>query len=291
MMGEGVGNVIETIPVIRTLKEKSNFEFIDYWHAFGSYDIPKIIPYVDKWIVGQKIKSINPSEYEGKVSTYWTKGRLNISPLNKLPLLNNIKSLKMNRSEIDTYMDIARDLGIKEEDLIWHGGCNHNILKGDKNRYDIVIHNGYNRYGSANWSVKSYPYYSELASLLGEFKICSIGIKAEYIQGTDNKTGLDLLTTLGLIKNCKLFISNDSGLYHAANALGVKNIVIFTATSIKKNYDKRFHKYSILIYRDDLECRPCQASGRWNKDCKNWKCRDIDPEFIIDIIKEKMATN
>jgi len=288
MTAEGIGNVIETIPVIRTLKERLNFEFIDYWHAFGSYNIPKIIPYVDRWIVGKKIRTINPSEYKGKVSTRWTKNRLNISPLDKLPLLSNIQPLRMSRSEVDTYMDIARNLGVKEEDLIWHGKCNYNEVRDPKNKYDIVIHNGYNRYGASNWSIKSYPYYREIVKLLKGFRICSIGIKNEYIKDTDDKTGLDLLTSLGIIKNCKVFLSNDSGLYHAANALEVKNVVIFTATSIDKNYDERFHKYSTLIYRDDLKCRPCQASENWNKNCKNWECRNIDPKIIVNTIRKKI---
>jgi hypothetical protein len=55
---EGLGNCAQIIPCIKTIKERLDFESIDYWHAFGSYNIPKIIPYVDKWIIGQKIRSI-----------------------------------------------------------------------------------------------------------------------------------------------------------------------------------------------------------------------------------------
>lgn len=287
--GEGVGNVIQTIPAIRTLKEVLGYD-VDYWHAFGSYSIPKIIPYVDKWIVGQKIKSIDPSEYKGKVSTLWTRDYLNISPLEKLQLLNNIQPLRMDRSEVDTYMDIARDLGVKEKDLIWHGECNYNKLRKSKDQYDIVIHNGFNHFGAANWEVKSYSYYKEVVKLLSKFKICSVGAKGEYINGTIDKTELDLLTTGGIIKNCKLFLSNDSGLYHYANTLKVKNVVIFTATSVKKNFDSRFHKYSTIVGRNDLECRPCQGNRGW-KNCKTWECRNIEPEIIVNVIKEKINEN
>jgi len=284
--GEGIGNVIQTIPVIRTLKEILGYE-IDYWWAFGTYNVPKIIPYVDEWMVGQKIRSINPNDYRGKVSTFWTRDYLNIPPLNRLPLLNKIQLLRMDRSEIETYMDIARDLGAQEKDLIWYGECSYNELRKAKNQYDIVIHDGYNRHGAANWSIKSYPYYEEVVKLLDEFKTCSVGAKNEYIEGTDDKTGLDLLTTGGIIKNCKVFLSNDSGLYHYANVLGIKNIVIFTATSIKKNFDSRFHKYSTIVGRDGLECRPCQDGHGW-KNCKTWECRNIDPKLIADIIKGKL---
>lgn len=280
--GEGVGNVIQTIPVIKTLKEVLGYE-IDYWWAFGTYNIPKIIPYVDKWIVGNEIMGINPNDYVGKVSTFWTANYINQGPLGQLKLLNKIMPLRMDRSEVDTYMDIARDLGAKEEDISWYGKCTHKELIDD---YDIVMHDGYNAHGSAGWEIKSYPYYDKLAKLLpSNFKTCSVGAPNEHVEGTFNLTNIDLMSTFGLIKNAKLFIGNDSGLYHAANALGVKNIVIFTATSIDKNYDKRFHKYSTLIYRDDLKCRPCQGGRGW-KNCKTWECRNIDIERIAIKILE-----
>jgi ADP-heptose:LPS heptosyltransferase len=286
--GEGIGNVIQCIPVIRTLKEVLGYS-IDFWHTHGSYHIPEgFFPHVDKWFVGKhrgKAVNLNASEYHGAVSAIWCKVFFNKNRVLKIPLLTKKNVLTTRRSEVDTYMDIARELGVKEEDIIWHGECNYKKMNEE---YDIVIHNGYNRKGAANWKIKSYPYYEKVVALLVKegFKVCSVGLKEEYIKGTVNKTGLDLLSGLGLIKNSKLFLGNDSGLYHCANALGIKNVVIFTATSITKNYDKRFHKYSELIYREDLKCRPCQANQKWRRDCKNWKCREIAPEIIVNKIKE-----
>jgi len=193
------------------------------------------------------------------------------------------------RSEVDVYMDIARDLGAEEKDLIWHGECNYNKLRKAKNYYDIVIHNGYNRFGtvSDNWHLKSYPYYKEVVNLLHEFKICSVGSKDEYIEGTDNKTGLDLLTSLGIIKNSKLLVSNDSGLYHCANALSIPNIVIFTYSSTVKNYDKKFHKYSKILQNDKLDCLSCQNTSRF-KTCTTRECRNIDPKIVSNTVRETL---
>ena len=282
--GEGVGNVIQNIPVIRTLNEVLGFE-IDFWHAFGSFPIPKVIPYVDKWICGGEIMNINLDDYVGMVATLWVKNHITRYPLSELKLLNKIVPLTMVRSEVDIYMDIARDLGVKEEDIIWHGDCSY---LPSRIKYDVVVHNGYNPVGSANWKIKSYPYYPQVVELLKDsgLSVCSVGAKNEYIKGTDNKTGLDLLSTGGVLKNCKVFLSNDSGLYHYANALEVPNVVIFTATSIEKNHDKRFHKYSTIIGREDLDCRSCQATRRWNKDCKTWDCREIDPEIIYNLVRK-----
>lgn len=284
--GEGIGNVIQTIPVIRTLKEVLNVD-IDFWYAFGSFGIPKIIPYVDNWISAGQIMNTDLSKYDGMVSTWWTRNHITRLPLK---LLNKLKPLKMDRSEVDTYMDIARDLGVSESDIIWHGNCSY---FPSRKKFDIAIHNGFNYKGAADWRIKSYPYYSQVVKLLIEegYSVCSLGNKNEYIKGTTDKTELGLLESLGIIKSSKLFLGNDSGLYHCANALEVNNVVIFTATSIEKNYDKRFHKYSALIYREDLGCRPCQANRRWAKDCKSWECRNIDPNIIVEIVRNKICSN
>ena len=283
--GEGIGNVIQTIPVLRTIKEVLNYE-IHFFRAFGSYNIPEdIFPYVNRWFSKKDIRNINQSDYCGKVFTWWVRNHSDMRFLSKIPLLNTPVSFSYIRSEVDCYMQIARDLGVKEDDLIWHGNCNYNKTN---EKYDIVINDGYKKDRSFDWSAKSYPYYEEVVNLLKEdFSICSVGSKDEYIKNTIDKTGLKLLDTLGLIKNSKLFLNNDSGLYHCANALEVKNIVIFTLTSIIKNNDQRFHKYSTIIGRDDLNCRPCQGTNR-RGNCKNRKCRDIDPKIVVNKIMEEL---
>ena len=280
--GEGIGNVVQVIPVLRTLKEVLNYE-VHFFMVFGSYDIPGgIFPYVSKCFDRRNIRNINQSDYYGKVFTWWVRTFPGINFLSKMPLLNTPVSFSYTRSEVDCYMQIARDLGAKEDDLIWYGNCNYNKRN---EKYDIVINNGYKKSGSFDWSTKSYPYYEEVVNLLKkDFSICSVGSKNEYIKNTIDKTGLKLLDTLGIIKNSNLFLNNDSGLYHCANALGVKNIVIFTLTSIIKNYDQRFHKYSTIIGRDDLKCRPCQGTSR-RKNCKERECRKINPEVIVNEVK------
>lgn len=283
--GEGIGNVVQCIPAIRTIKEVLGYE-IDFWHAFGSFAVPKLIPYVDDWYAAGGIVHAN-KEYAGKVSTFWTKRHVNFAKLSSVPLLNKIQPLSVYHSEVDTYMDIARDLGVAEKDLIWHGNCDY---IESKFKYDVVIHDGFNPHGSANWKIKSYPHYSMVADALVKrgYSVCSVGQSHEHVRGTEDRTNLTLLSTLGVIKNCKVFLGNDSGLYHCANALEVKNVVIFTATSIEKNYDSRFHKFSTIIGRDDLKCRPCQDGRRW-KNCGTWECRQMDPELVFSTVLKELA--
>lgn len=285
MTAEGVGNVIENIPAIRTIKEVLGFE-IDVWHAFGNYPIPHIIPYASKWFSGNEIRHIKLKDYVGKVSTYWTRNHVNIRLLVNIPLLAMSDSVRPDRSEVDTYMDLARKLGAKEEDLLWSGKCNYAPLTEE---YDLVIHDGYNKKGtvSDSWRLKGYPYYKEVVKLLPDLKICSVGSKEEHIEGTVDRTGLGLLATGGVIYNSVLFLGNDSGLYHYANCLGIRNIVIFTYTSTVKNYDKRFHIHSRILQNDKLDCLSCQNTPLF-KTCTSRECREIDPEIVADIIKKEI---
>lgn len=291
--GQGIGNVIQCTPVIETLSTCLDFE-VDFWHAYGNYTIPRnLLPNVNKVFIGDEIYNINSSDYYGKVYTGWIRHHSRIikvadSVLKMPKLAEAAKLVGMKRSEVDVNMDIARQLGVCEKDIVWEGFCNYNHLN---RKYDIVIHNGYNRKNlSMTWLVKEYPYYEDLATVFIRkgFSVCSIGAEDEYVSSTTNETGLDLLDSLGIIRNCRLFILNDTGTYHCANALKVPNIVIFTATSITKNYDPRFHNYSTIISREDLRCRlSCQANHSWKR-CGNWECRNIKPEIIANIVREML---
>ncbi|MFH1728685.1 MAG: glycosyltransferase family 9 protein [Pseudomonadota bacterium] len=283
--GEGIGNFIQCIPVLRTIEENLKFSGVDIWHAYGSYSIPKnLIPYIDNMFIGHELQNIDFNKYEGVVTTSWTEKYVKTHI--KLPQIADVHPLSMTSSEISTYLKIAKDLGVKEDNYIWHGKCNYNYVDEE---YDVVISNGYNYLGRSQWGIKSYPYYDKVASILKAkgYKVCSLGTKEEYVPGTVNKTGLPLLDSLGLIKNSKMLLSNDTGLYHCANALEINNIVIFTATSILKNYDERFHKYSKIINKG-LECQPCQKEGRWLKDCKDWPCKEIGAEIVAKKVMEDL---
>lgn len=288
--GEGIGNVIQTIPTIRTIKEVISYE-VDFWHAFGSFPIQEnIIPYIDNWFCGAGIRNAPFGSYEGVVSTFWTRDYIKPIIDSGIRLMNNITPLSMDRSEVDIYLDIARDLGVEEINIIWDGSCSYErCVENITSKIDIILHDGYNPYGSANWKIKSYPYYKEVVSILNGYDItvASVGSNKEYIEGTVDFTGLPLLKTFGCLREASLFVGNDSGLYHVANALNVPNVVVFTATSVAKNYDPRFHRHSTIFGREDLTCRPCQSERRWAKDCTSWECREIDPkELALFIIEE-----
>ena len=129
---EGIGNVLQTIPVIRTLKEVLGYK-VDLWHAFGSFNIPKLIPYIDRWFSGGEISHLKTKNYIGLVSTTWTKKLISQIDLKQL---TGITPFSMDRSEVDVYMDIARELGAKEDQLLWHGNCVYN--EDVQQKFDVV---------------------------------------------------------------------------------------------------------------------------------------------------------
>lgn len=285
--GEGIGNTIQCLPTVRTLVEVLGYE-VDFWHMFGSFHMQSgVFKYIRRWITNKNLTKKDLDSYEGKVVTYWAREHAIQGPIGKVIPLNIHTPLTMDRSEVDTYMDIARTLGASEEDLLWEAECNHS--KSDR-WFDVVISDGYNRQGAARWEIKSYPDYEKVVDKLVKmgYKVCSIGAKDEYIPGTIDMTGLSLMYSLGVIKSSRVLLSNDSGMYHCANALGTPSVVLFTATSIEKNYDKRFHRYTTILGRDDLECRPCQEGRGWSK-CKDWKCQQIDPDLIVGYVTDELT--
>jgi heptosyltransferase-2 len=73
-----------------------------------------------------------------------------------------------------------------------------------------------------------------------------------YIINLSGKT--NLLQTTAIIKNCNLFIGNDSGLLHIANALNIPSIGIFGPTSPEQVLSRMSH---VIIVRNQSPCSPC----------------------------------
>lgn len=157
---------------------------------------------------------------------------------------------------------------------------------------DIILCNGaYNK--TAYWLRKKYQKWHEVAKILIDkgYSVASVGLPEEYIQYTRDMTHLSLMETYDFINNCKVLASNDTGLYHFANAIGKDNVVVFTATSIKKNYNPIFHRNAIVV-RGEGCTHPCQnntgeVSQRWLK-CQEWACAYFEPEIIVNAIDEKL---
>lgn len=164
-------------------------------------------------------------------------------------------------------------------------------------RFDIVFANGCNRLVSAtDWEAKTYAGWPEVVAMLAALPsgptMATVGLPDEWIPGTVDRTGIGLPETLGLVRNAGLFASNDTGLYHAAAALEVPAVALFTFTDTDKNYDPVFHRRTRII-TTGMDCQPCQltSTGHWLKlqPLCGWACRDIPSKAVFDAINSVMA--
>jgi heptosyltransferase-2 len=63
---------------------------------------------------------------------------------------------------------------------------------------------------------------------------------------------------LVLISRCGLFLSNDSGLMHAAAALGIPQVALFGSTDPEKTAP--LNDKAVVIHPEGVSCTPCFKS-------------------------------
>jgi ADP-heptose:LPS heptosyltransferase len=181
-------------------------------------------------------------------------------------------------------------MGVPEDDFVFD--CHDSIgSEPCPEKFDVLMSDGYNWKANGLWEAKSYRYYDKVVKGLSQLglRIGSIGSKEEAIKGTEDCTGLSLMRTMGLIANAGAVVSNDSGFYHCAAALGRPVVVLFTFTTIRKNHDARFHKTATLLHRKDLPCMAdCHARMRW-KNCGHQSCRNLPAVQVVDAVVARLG--
>ena len=290
VIGEGIGNMVQTLPTLKTLRKAHQ---IDVVVAKTSFGFPR------NFFQGnvRSLDDLTPEMmkgYDGKIVTIW--GHIHgqqCRPLSLLSTVNDVgrQQMRLDTSEVRTYLNAALDLGMTEDDfeLDVHDML---LLKDVGRKYDVVLANGYNFVNTEDqWVAKSYPYYGSVSLALQRegYSVCSIGAKNEAIPNTQDETGLDLMESSGLIAKAKLVISNDSAAYHIASALQKFNFVLFTITSKVKNWDPDFHWKALKVTKD-LDCQSdCHQHQKW-KSCPDRKCREMRhgeiAEAAIGILKQ-----
>jgi ADP-heptose:LPS heptosyltransferase len=276
LVGSGIGNQVQTIPAFYVAKRN-----------FGDLTVVNMEPYN---IEATNVlfhglapvlsrDDVDTSKYDRQISTYFCNGRFGelSCVLDRYP--------KPSESEFEYNMLAAGQGNIEMVDV---GDCLAYIepVKAPQ----VIIHNGYNKKGidiPDKWKAKSYAHWVEVSDLLRKdgYTVGSIGSSDEYIDGTEDLTGLPLKDSIAVMKGCRVVLSNDTSSYHLCNLIATQNVVVFTMTDRVKNYDARFHRYSLMLASEVL-CSPCQAMGKmyWYimKDKCKWRCReDIKPSTIV----------
>lgn len=257
VIGNGLGNIIQTTPAFRYLKKQyghitvvTHEKYLEFAKAvYLGY------PVITGPACGQVFKCCSPNDFR--------KG-------------GGVSEVELN----------LRLVGCANPEAHKTGFCGYEEAPEE---FDILLCDGYNkRTNMTDWAVKSYPYWPEVASELSDYRVASIGAPGEHIAGTIDRTGIGLLKSFGLIKKAKLLVCNDTGFYHAANALGTRCAVIITMTDRDKNHDPGFHRHTTII-STDLPCQPCQLNERafWlkNQSQCQWACREIPIKTVIEKIR------
>ncbi len=145
-------------------------------------------------------------------------------------------------------------------------------------------------------------YFADLAKLiLKKFKQAKIlifgGVEDEeakiFIEKEVNDSRVFVINTsniretAALIKQCDLFVTNDSGLMHLAAAVQIPIIAIFGPTNYKW---VRPWKTKHRIVSLNLPCSPCFYYSPSPLRCKaklNFKClRELYPEMVMDAVED-----
>lgn len=141
-------------------------------------------------------------------------------------------------------------------------------------------------------------YFIDLCKMLSNdgFRIVIFGGKsdislcAELTEKTPGSINLcnddKILLTVANIKKCKVVICNDSGLMHAATAVGTPVLAIFGSTVREFGFTP-YKSKNLILENKLLTCRPCTHIGRESCPKKHFKCMlELTPVLAYSKLKE-----
>ncbi|MCX8105449.1 MAG: glycosyltransferase family 9 protein [Ignavibacterium album] len=107
-------------------------------------------------------------------------------------------------------------------------------------------------------------------------------IKGEVPEVINLQNDDNILQTAADMKLCKAIVCNDSGLMHAASAIGTKVLTIF-GSSVKEFGFTPYNCNSLILENNSLSCRPCSHIGRESCPEEHFSCmKEIKPDFVFN---------
>ncbi|MCX6168977.1 MAG: glycosyltransferase family 9 protein [Ignavibacteriales bacterium] len=305
-----LGDILLSTPVIRSIKRKFSASQIDFVVKKQFKDALLYNPNISNLIIYEKenAKQLKNNLKIGKYdlvidlqnnfrSNNLTSGirvqirRFKKPSMRKLLLVwFKINFLKNIKTISERYAETAGvDIDNNELELFFPQDIKTE-LNDDKNYIGLCP-------GSKHFT-KRWPseYFIELGNKLAEqgFIIVLLGGKDDKelcetisakIEGSINLQNEDLLLqTAAEMKHCKVIITNDSGLMHAASAVGITLISIFGST-VREFGFMPTGQQNLILENKLLSCRPCSHIGRSSCPKKHFKCmKEITPEFVLSQI-------
>lgn len=305
-----LGDVLLTTPIIRAMKKQHPNYAIDFLVREEYADVVKFNPNINVVYAlshSEKskflIKVLKGNNYEFVVDLQNNiRSRLIVNSLNKLTYsfkkptwdkyllvrfkINRYKEIK---SITELYCESIPGLKLDKEGLELYLPQNVETEPLLSDNY-IGLCPG-SKHFTKRWPIE---YFIELGNALKQkgYEILIFGgfddkqicesINSQ-IQGSINLCNdNNLFKTASEIKQCKLVVSNDSGLMHVAASVGVPIIAIF-GSSVREFGFSPYRVPNLILENKSLSCRPCSHIGRSNCPKKHFKCmKEITPQIVSE---------
>ena len=214
----GLGNFVMATPALRLLSQKRGEKINVFFSTPSIAELYRKCPFIN-------ILSRKPSFKE-----FFCIGKMKRSH-DESDIQSFCRILKVGQKNISsTYVDPVNTIQIKKMDgkktfAIFHGCLGEHFRK----KKDI--------------GVITRKYILDKLTSSG-FRVLLLGTNQDYknywihnnLDNIDNCLGCySLVDTVSLLNQCDAFISNDTGLYHVASALGKKGLVLWKKTDYIKN--------------------------------------------------------
>ena len=300
---QGIGNQIEEWSILWWLLEQEKKQIDIYYYFWPAEEqneerltfIKKIAErYKCGLTWGSDLTVKKPEQYTGQLVSVWAE------PVKDVPIAARADRPYVNEVARNTSM--IWDMGSDEKLEDVEAACtpiDWVAITGDTDcdikEYGIVFCNG--GLLTRHFLKKRYKRYREVAEIIAAewgdtYEMASVGMPGDEVEGTTDLTHLTLEETFNTICRARVFVGNDSGLYHFAAAVGIPTVAVFTASNVKKSHNKNFHRSATVVTADDLRCRPCmkdswEYSVRWTR-CQQWRCASFSPQKVARAILEKL---
>jgi len=307
-----LGDILLTTPIIRAVKEKYPSANIDFTVRNQYKDALIRNPNISNLIIyengnaGQIKSDLKTAGYDLIIdlqnnikSRKLIAGlkaevrRFNKPSLKKILLVKFKINLLKNLVTIPERYASAAGVNIdgKSPELILHKGIKSNLEKGS----NYIGFCPGSKHFTKRWPAE---YFIDLGNKLvkkgsivvlfggrDDAELCQA--IAEKIPGSINlQNDNALLQTASDMKECKLIVTNDSGLMHTASAVGIPIVAIFGSTVREFGFIPSGTQ-NLILENNSLSCRPCSHIGKAICPKKHFKCmNELTAGFVLGQIQK-----
>jgi len=306
IMGQGIGNMVMLTPALKALKHNHPRINLTVWCKESAAQV------IRGWdVVDNVITEFDENYYDLCFVSIWgheiEKNHLNLlHHYTKTALKADLKTFH----ESIQHMSVSEFLGATNEVPTTHcqqaeGAELEHVKKlMAKEGLEKFIVFGDTALRIPGWEVKRWPYYAELAEVIGkkfpEYKIVPIGDEEDKEEAKEKTWSqnvtlnfmdkLNIPQLASLLSMADIYIGNDTGPTHIAAAVGTKTFAIFAPTMVSKNKPLGTN---VTILNKRPPCSPCQYTEKFSTcDClSDHKVDEVyNAVFFPDTIKPKPKT-